>query len=132
MTAFKQLVADSSSASPTICPDEQKAPVFDRGFFVIRALLLIPAGPQCRRACENWPHCVANIPGGVARASTLALTNATVPHILAIANKGAAKALTDDPHLRNGLNVHAGRVAHDGVARSIGKAFVEPLKAIAA
>ncbi len=77
-------------------------------------------------------YCVANMPGGVARTSTLALTNATLPHVLAIANKGAAKALTDDPHLRNGLNVHAGRITHDGVARSLGKAFVEPLKAIAA
>lgn len=77
-------------------------------------------------------YCVANMPGGVARTSTLALTNATLPHVLAIANKGAAQALGDDPHLRNGLNVHAGRITHGGVARSLGKTFVEPTKALAA
>ena len=61
-------------------------------------------------------YCVANMPGGVARTSTMALTNATLPFALALANKGAKKALLDDPHLLNGLNVHKGQVTYKAVA----------------
>ena len=61
-------------------------------------------------------YCVANMPGGVARTSTMALTNATLPFALALANKGAKKALLDDPHLLNGLNVHQGQVTYKAVA----------------
>lgn len=63
-------------------------------------------------------YCVANMPGAVARTSTLALNNATLPFILALAGKGWRKALQDDPHLRNGLNVHEGRVTYEAVARA--------------
>lgn len=61
-------------------------------------------------------YCVANMPGGVARTSTMALTNATLPFALALANKGVKKALLDDPHLLNGLNVHQGKVTYKAVA----------------
>lgn len=72
-------------------------------------------------------YCVANMPGGVARTSTMALTNATLPFILALANKGYVQALKDDPHLRQGLNIHRGDVTYEAVAKDLGypyKAFV--------
>lgn len=65
-------------------------------------------------------YCVANMPGGVARTSTFALNNATLPFTLALADKGWRKALEDDAHLRNGLNVHAGRITHPAVAEALG------------
>ncbi|WP_265570871.1 alanine dehydrogenase [Sphingomicrobium nitratireducens] len=63
-------------------------------------------------------YCVANMPGAVARTSTFALNNATLPHAIAIANKGAAKAMADDPHLKNGLNVSDGKIRHAAVAEA--------------
>ena len=66
-------------------------------------------------------YCVANMPGGVARTSTLALTNATLPFVLALADKGWKKATKDDPHLAAGLNVHAGKITHPAVADALGK-----------
>ncbi len=54
-------------------------------------------------------YCVANMPGAVARTSTIALGNATMPHMLALADKGWRKACEEDPHLLAGLNVHAGQ-----------------------
>ena len=75
-------------------------------------------------------YCVANMPGGVPRTSTQALNNATLPHALAIADKGWRKALGDDSHLLNGLNVHAGRITHPAVAGSLGRKFVDPREAI--
>ena len=65
-------------------------------------------------------YCVANMPGGVARTSTFALTNATLPFALQLANKGAKRAMLDDPHLLNGLNVHAGQITYEAVARDLG------------
>ena len=65
-------------------------------------------------------YCVANMPGGVARTSTYALNNVTLPFALAIANKGWKKALLDDPHLRNGLNVIDGKVTYRAVAEDLG------------
>ncbi|MDD9856408.1 MAG: alanine dehydrogenase [Gammaproteobacteria bacterium] len=70
-------------------------------------------------------YCVANMPGGVPRTSTYALNNVTLPFALALADKGAKRALLDDPHLRNGLNVHAGKVTHRKVAEDLGYDFVE-------
>ncbi|HSM41047.1 MAG TPA: alanine dehydrogenase [Afifellaceae bacterium] len=75
-------------------------------------------------------YCVANMPGGVPRTSTQALNNATLPFVLALANKGWKRALADDEHLRNGLNVHAGTVNHKAVAEALGKPFVHPDQAI--
>ncbi len=71
-------------------------------------------------------YCVANMPGAVARTSAFALNNATLPFALALANKGYKKALQDDPHLANGLNVHEGAIAHEAVARDLGKAYQRP------
>lgn len=65
-------------------------------------------------------YCVANMPGGVARTSTLALTNATLPFVLQLANKGYRKALEENRHLRNGLNIHRGKVTYEAVARELG------------
>ena len=77
-------------------------------------------------------YCVANMPGAVARTSTFALNNATLPFILALADKGARKALIDDPCLRAGLNVHQGHVTHRAVAEALGAPFQEPLRALEA
>ena len=65
-------------------------------------------------------YCVANMPGAVARTSTYALNNATLPFTLALANKGWKQACADDAHLRAGLNVHAGRITHAAVAQALG------------
>jgi alanine dehydrogenase len=65
-------------------------------------------------------YCVANMPGAVARSSTLALTNATMPHLLALADKGWRAACRDDPHLANGLNVHAGKLTYYAVGEALG------------
>ena len=66
-------------------------------------------------------YCVANMPGGVARTSTIALNNATLPYGLAIANQGAVAALSNDVHLRNGLNVHRGMVTYRAVVDALGE-----------
>jgi alanine dehydrogenase len=71
-------------------------------------------------------YCVANMPGAVARTSTLALTAATLPYVLALANKGWRRALEDDPHLLKGLNVCAGAVTHPEVAEALGLAYRPP------
>jgi alanine dehydrogenase len=68
-------------------------------------------------------YCVTNMPGAVARTSAVALNNATLPFVLAIAGKGWRGALSEDPHLRNGLNVCHGRVTHPAVAREFGLAL---------
>jgi alanine dehydrogenase len=71
-------------------------------------------------------YCVANMPGGVPRTSTFALNNATLPFVLALADKGWKKALADDPHLRNGLNVASGKVTCKPVADALGYEYIEP------
>jgi len=68
-------------------------------------------------------YCVVNMPGAVPRTSTFALNDATRPFILALANKGVRAALADDPHLRNGLNIHDGKVTHAAVAEALGLAY---------
>ena len=72
-------------------------------------------------------YCVSNMPGGVPRTSTFALTNATLPYVLELADKGSQRALADDAHLRDGLNVAFGKVTCRPVADALGYAFVEPL-----
>jgi alanine dehydrogenase len=69
-------------------------------------------------------YCVTNMPGAVARTSTFALTNATLPFVIALAEKGWRRAIADDPHLRAGLNIHEGKVTHTAVARDLGIAHV--------
>lgn len=65
-------------------------------------------------------YCVANMPGAVARTSTYALNNATMPFTIALADKGARRALTEDMHLRAGLNVCGGHVTYAAVATDLG------------
>jgi alanine dehydrogenase len=69
-------------------------------------------------------YCVANMPGAVARTSTFALNNATIGHAVALADKGWQKALSDDQHLRNGLNVCQGKVTYAAVAKDLGYDYV--------
>lgn len=76
-------------------------------------------------------YCVANMPGGVARTSTYALNNVTLPHALRIANKGWVKALSDDRDLLNGLNVWNGEVTCEPVANDLGYRYVPPEQALA-
>jgi alanine dehydrogenase len=65
-------------------------------------------------------YCVTNMPGAVARTSTVALNNATLPFVQALADKGWKRALKFDPHLKAGLNVAFGRVTHEAVAQALG------------
>ena len=76
-------------------------------------------------------YCVANMPGAVARTSTLALNNATLPYVVELADHGLAGALRRNVHLRAGLNVHAGAITHPAVAAAIGAAFTRPETALA-
>jgi len=75
-------------------------------------------------------YCVANMPGGVARTSTFALNNATLPFTLALADKGWRQALADDHHLMAGLNVHEGRVTYKAVAEAHGLEYTPVQEAL--
>jgi alanine dehydrogenase len=77
-------------------------------------------------------YCVANMPGAVARTSTLALGNATMPFLLALADKGWRQACEDDAHLLNGLNVHAGRLTYAAVGTALGIEVLDPRRALGA
>jgi len=69
-------------------------------------------------------YCVANMPGAVPRTSTFALNNATLPFIIALADKGYKQALADDMHLLNGLNVYRGQITNSAVAEALNKSFI--------
>ena len=71
-------------------------------------------------------YCVANMPGAVARTSTFALNNATLPFTLALAGKGYRQALQDDPHLLAGLNIHRGQLTCAPVAEALGLDWIDP------
>jgi alanine dehydrogenase len=75
-------------------------------------------------------YCVANMPGGVPKTSTYALNNVTLPFAINLANKGAKQAMLDDQHLRNGLNVHAGKITYKEVAEDLGYEFVDAITAL--
>ncbi len=80
---------------------------------------------------DNVVHyCVANMPGGVPRTSTLALNKATLPFLVKLANKGYQKALSEDKNFLAGLNVHKGDVTYKAVAEVFGYEYVDPLKSI--
>lgn len=72
-------------------------------------------------------YCVANMPGGVPRTSTYALNNSTLPFVLDLANKGVARALAEDPHLLNGLNVADGKLTEPSVAEALNLEFHDPV-----
>jgi alanine dehydrogenase len=75
-------------------------------------------------------YCVANMPGAVARTSTFALNNATLPFALALADKGYRRACAEDPHLRNGLNIHAGKLTYKAVAEALKLKFTPAQEAL--
>jgi alanine dehydrogenase len=77
-------------------------------------------------------YCVANMPGAVARTSTIALGNATMPFMLSLANKGWRQACEDDPHLLAGLNVHAGKLTYYAVGKALGIDVLSPQLALKA
>src|SRR6201996_5198311 len=75
-------------------------------------------------------YCVTNMPGAVARTSTFALSNATTSFVLALADKGYRRALGEDVHLRQGLNVHDGKITHRAVAEALKQKFTPPEAAL--
>ena len=75
-------------------------------------------------------YCVANMPGAVARTSTIALGNATMPFILSLANKGWRNACKENEHLLNGLNVHLGNITYKAVGDALGLKSISPISAI--
>ena len=77
-------------------------------------------------------YCVTNMPGAVARTSTFALNNATLPFILTLADKGVKDAMLTDPHLLNGLNVCRGKLTHAAVAQAQELQHTDPADALAA
>jgi alanine dehydrogenase len=78
-------------------------------------------------AVEGVTHyCVTNMPGAVARTSTFALNNVTLPFVLALADKGWKRAMREDPHLRDGLNISEGQVTCAPVAAAHGLSFAAP------
>jgi alanine dehydrogenase len=76
-------------------------------------------------------YCVTNMPGAVARTSTFALNNATLPYTIDIANKGFRAALNEDPHLRNGLNVYRGQLTFEAVARDLDLSYADAVDVLA-
>jgi alanine dehydrogenase len=70
------------------------------------------------------------MPGAVARTSTFALNNGTLPFVLELADEGARGALGENPYLRNGLNVHEGMVTHRAVADALGLKYTPPEQAL--
>jgi len=75
-------------------------------------------------------YCVANMPGAVARTATIALGNATMPFLLALAGKGWRQACEDDPHLLAGLNTHAGKLTYFAVGKALGMDVISPSLAL--
>ena len=75
-------------------------------------------------------YCVANMPGAVARTSTIALGNATMPFMIALADKGWKKACADDAHLMNGLNTHKGKLTYAAVGEALGMDVISPEEAL--
>ena len=75
-------------------------------------------------------YCVANMPGAVARTATIALGNATMPFMLALADKGWQKACSDNPHLMAGLNTHAGHLTYDAVGMAQGIKTITPARGV--
>lgn len=76
-------------------------------------------------------YCVTNMPGAVARTSTQALNNATLPFVLALADEGPVAALRADTHLRDGLSVHNGKLTCRAVAEALDMEWTDPLEALA-
>ena len=71
------------------------------------------------RVHDSIFYCVANMPGGVPRTSTLALTNATLPYLIPLADNGPERACTENPALLAGLNTHGGQITNRAVAEAL-------------
>jgi alanine dehydrogenase len=82
------------------------------------------------RVSDVVHYCVANMPGAVARTSTFALNNATLPFTLALADKGYARACRENPHLLAGLNVHRGALTYQAVAEAQNREFTPTERAL--
>jgi alanine dehydrogenase len=76
-------------------------------------------------------YCVTNMPGAVARTSTFALSNATLPFVLTLAEKGYRRAMAEDPHLLAGLNVYRGRITYKAVAEAQNRPYAPAAEALA-
>ena len=76
-------------------------------------------------------YCVPNMPSAVARTATLALTQATIAYVVALADKGYRRALEDDPGLRKGMQACAGVITHAGLAQDVGRDHLPPEQALA-
>ena len=76
-------------------------------------------------------YCVANMPSAVARTATLALTQATLPYVRALAKRGLKAAVFTDPGFKNGLQIHAGQITYKNLAEDMGKPYVSPEQALA-
>jgi Alanine dehydrogenase len=80
---------------------------------------------------DNVVHyCVANMPGGVPRTSTIALNKATLPYLVKLANKGYQKALSEDKNFLAGLNIFKGQITYKAVADVFGHEYIEPSSVI--
>jgi len=75
-------------------------------------------------------YCVANMPGAVAKTATMALTNATLPYIMQLAQGDVASALQADVHFGAGLNVYDGQLTHAAVATALGESYVPAVEAL--
>ncbi|MGH8755554.1 MAG: alanine dehydrogenase, partial [Burkholderiales bacterium] len=76
-------------------------------------------------------YCVANMPAAVARTATLALMQAILPYVRALAKRGLKAAVFADPGLKNGLQIHAGHITYKNLAEDMGKPYVSPEQALA-
>ena len=96
---------------------------------------MAPVQPNSRRAwaarLPQWPAPTMTMPGAVARTSTQALGNATLPFMMALANKGWKQACADDRHLLAGLNVHAGHLTYAAVGTALGLPSITGAQALA-
>jgi alanine dehydrogenase len=110
-SVFVDIAIDQGGCSETSRPTSHADPVYEVGGVI--------------------HYCVTNMPGAVARTSTFALNNATLPFVLALADKGPRRAMAEDPHLLAGLNVHAGRCTYEAVARDLGLPFMPAADALA-
>ncbi|MFN7097902.1 MAG: alanine dehydrogenase, partial [Gammaproteobacteria bacterium] len=76
-------------------------------------------------------YCVTNMPGGVPRTATFALNNATLPFIVELADKGYKRALLENHHLLNGLNIYRGKITYEAVATAFNKTYIPAASALA-
>ena len=120
-----KLICDPITVEDTFVPNVVVDVAFDQGGCIETSKPTTHGDPTY--IVDDVVHyCVANMPGGVPRTSTLALNNATLPFLVKLANKGYQKALSDDKNFLAGLNVHIGQVTYKAVAEVFGYKYVDP------